>query len=164
MALIVEDGSIVADAESYVSVTDADTIISNRGGNSNWDGLTVTDKEIQLRIATEYIDSKYNFLGEEVSSDQELSFPRAYLPKDGADEIPKRIQRATAVLAAESITIELYSNVAANRGAIKRTTDKLDVLETTVEYFSGGSGNDQPVFGEVRSILKPLICSSIGRS
>ena len=44
MTLIVEDGSIVAGAESYISVADAETFLNNRG-------LTLTGSESDKEAA-----------------------------------------------------------------------------------------------------------------
>jgi len=154
MALIVEDGTIIEDAESYISVADADAELAKRGGDDEWDQLTVTNKEVQLRLATEYIDNTYSFIGCRVSADQELSWPRGGTKYD-TNVIPKSVKRATAVLAASSIDLPLYTSLVATGGTIKKTKDKLDVLETEIEYFEGG-GNTQTGFTEVDSILKSV--------
>jgi len=159
MSLIVEDGTIVEDAESYISVDDADIEIANRGGDTQWDNLTITQKEVQLRLATEYIDNNYLFIGCLVSSSQELAWPRSRT-KYGSDTIPKIVKRATAVLAADSINLPLYTSLASSSATgaqIKKTKDKLDVLETEVEYFQGDGGNSQTSFVEVGSILRPVL-------
>jgi hypothetical protein len=58
VALIVEDGSIVAGAESYASVAYADIYFANRPSNPNsivWAALTVPQKEGALREATDHM-------------------------------------------------------------------------------------------------------------
>lgn len=156
MALIVEDGTIVDGAESYISVADASTIITNRGGSAEWDALTETQKEVQLRLATEYIDDNYKFLGCLVEPTQPLQFPRTGLAKYDSDEIPSEILKATSVLAYKSISNPLYKIEDQSNGAIKSQFDKLDVLETKTEYYSGGTGSAQIVFSEVKKILSDL--------
>ena len=75
MTLIVEDGSIVAGAESYISVADAETFLNNRG-------LTLTgaesDKEAALRKATDYMVQVYRmrWQGWKVDQTQALDWPR----------------------------------------------------------------------------------------
>lgn len=165
MALIVEDGTIVTDAESYLSVADADTIIDERGGNSKWDALTTAQKEVQLRLSTEYLDSNYNFVGDMVEYTQPLSWPRSGLDRYASNEIPDDVKKALAVLSYQSIDNPLYTIESVDNGAIKSEMSKLDVLETKVEYYSGGSGISQTVFNEVRNILKRVLKgSSIGRA
>ena len=58
MALIVEDGTGVSGAESYISVVDADDYHTNHG-NTSWGSADTTAKEIALRKASEYLDGKY---------------------------------------------------------------------------------------------------------
>lgn len=160
MALIVEDGTIIEDAESYLSVDDADAEIAKRGGNSSWDSLTLTQKEVQLRLCTEYMDDNYNFSGSIVSSDQELCWPRSGTKYD-TDVIPKEVKRALSVLAYMSLSYELYSNVAGGTTAgVKSTKDVLDVLSTSVTYFENGT-NSQTEFAEVDAILKSLLESRL---
>jgi hypothetical protein len=54
MALITETGAGLANAESLISVADADTYHSGVG-NTDWAALSVTDKEQALRRATQYM-------------------------------------------------------------------------------------------------------------
>ena len=72
MALIVEDGSIVTGAESYISVADASTYHSNRG-NTAWASLS-TDaiREQCLRKATDFMRQAYRsrWQGYRVNEDQ----------------------------------------------------------------------------------------------
>ena len=74
MSLIVEDGTGKVDAESYQSVSAADTYFSNVG-NSLWTGSTAV-KEAALRKATIYLDSTYQWQGSIFSLEQSLNWPR----------------------------------------------------------------------------------------
>lgn len=80
MALIVETGAIIAGAESYISVTDADTYFSNRG-NTTWAALTTTQKEQALRKATDHMMQVYRqrWKGTRMNFAQTLDWPRAYV-------------------------------------------------------------------------------------
>ena len=62
MVLIVEDGTGKADAESYLSVADADTYHTKHGDSADWDGASTGDKEEALRMGTQYLDATYNTL------------------------------------------------------------------------------------------------------
>ena len=81
MSLIVEDGTGLASAESYISVADADTYHSNRG-NDDWAGLTTSQKERLLRIATDYMVAVYRLRwdGYRYVNTQALDWPRIYVP------------------------------------------------------------------------------------
>jgi len=80
MALIVEDGTGLLVAESYVSVVNAN-LYHSAMGNTLWDPLSEGVKEIALRRATQYIDSEYQFVGALKNYNQALQFPR-YLFQD----------------------------------------------------------------------------------
>ena len=59
MALVVEDGTGIVGAESYQSVANADIYIQNRTNDSSWASASLEDKERALRIATEYLDTRF---------------------------------------------------------------------------------------------------------
>lgn len=80
MALIVETGAVVAGAESYISVTDADTHHSNFG-NTAWAALTTTAKEQYLRRATQHMLQMYRprWKGYRKDASQVLDWPRSFV-------------------------------------------------------------------------------------
>ena len=60
MSLIVEDGSGLAAAESYISVVDADAHHASRGtAEASWVGLDTDIKEQCLRRATDFMLETY---------------------------------------------------------------------------------------------------------
>jgi hypothetical protein len=80
IALIVEDGSGKINADSYVSVEDADVYASTRG-NDDWctsGGYTYGQKAAALRIATRYLDSTFTYIGYVLYTQppQALKWPR----------------------------------------------------------------------------------------
>jgi hypothetical protein len=81
MALVVEDGTARADAESYCSVAAADTYHANRG-NTVWAALTQTVKEQCLRKATDYLVAIYRnaWDGYRKTTTQALDWPRFMVP------------------------------------------------------------------------------------
>lgn len=79
MALTVEDGTGLANADSYVSVADA-TAYHAAMGNAAWAALDTDEKEWALRRATQYIDVRYNYRGSPLRSTQALAWPRTSSP------------------------------------------------------------------------------------
>jgi hypothetical protein len=77
MALVVEDGTGLANAESYISVADADTYHSKMG-NSDWENLESADKEACLRRAAQFMVAVYRlkWQGRRVKQEQKLDWPR----------------------------------------------------------------------------------------
>ena len=137
MSLIVEDGTGMATAESYISVADADTYHSNLG-NASWATLTTTVKEQLLRKATNYMVQAYRsaWAGIRKNDTQSLDFPRYLVPKydNGAmysyydeNSVPKEVKDACCEFA-------LKANSAALAPDLDRLTkrEKLGTLE--VEY------------------------------
>jgi hypothetical protein len=80
VTLIVEDGSVVPGAESYISVADADTYHANRG-NAAWADFDDDAKEGYLRNATDAMIQMYRlrWKGSRMEQAQVLDFPRGYL-------------------------------------------------------------------------------------
>ncbi len=137
MALVVEDGTVVAGADSYISVADADTYFTNLG-NSAWTGADSV-KEAALRKATNYVDMTYNWVGSITDNDQPLSWPRysAY-DKEGrllTDTIPQKLKDAVCELAVASLSNDLTQITLASQANVKRK--KVDKLE--VEYQDSGN-------------------------
>lgn len=58
MALTVEDGTIVAGADSYISAEDATAYHAARG-NSAWAALTADAMDQHIRKATDYMGQVY---------------------------------------------------------------------------------------------------------
>jgi hypothetical protein len=75
VALIVEDGTGLADAEAYVSVAFADAYHLSMGSTA-WAALGTTAKEQALRRGTQYLDSNYRFNGLKKTTTQRLEWPR----------------------------------------------------------------------------------------
>jgi hypothetical protein len=110
MALIVEDGTGLSDAESYVSVADLTTYAGKRG-------LTITGgavSEQKLREATEYVDVLRRYKASRSSVSQVRQFPRTGLTDwDGlaVTGVPSRVKDAVCYLAivaeSESLFVDL---------------------------------------------------------
>lgn len=136
MALVVEDGTGLANAESYISVADADTRHSTNLGNSAWTGST-TVKEQALRKATEYLEQRYRtrWKGQRLNSTQALSWPRAWVEVDGwyidSDEVPTPVKNACADLALKSLSETL--NEDQERGVAR---EKVGPIETEYDPYS----------------------------
>ena len=101
MALVVEDGTGLSNADSYQSLTDADLYATNYGLTA-WSALTAspgvddTQKEIALRNATLNIDISRIYIGEKLNDDQSLEFPR--IPEDEIG-MPQKVRDACVILA-----------------------------------------------------------------
>lgn len=126
MALIVEDGSGVADAESLASVAFADAYHEARG-NGAWAALTTEVKEQLLRKATDYIVGTYfnAWSGALVNANQALPFPRIVGGSNVG--VPLSIKQGTAELA-------LIARSTSLTPVVKRGKKKVKVGPLEVEY------------------------------
>jgi hypothetical protein len=102
--LTVEDGTGVANADSYISEADA-LAYHNNMGNVNY-GYREDLHELSLRNATAYVDRMYGsqYRGELSSDDQSLLFPRTqFTDANGrvvpANSIPEILKKTVAELA-----------------------------------------------------------------
>jgi hypothetical protein len=124
--IIVEDGSIVTDAESYCTLAFANTYHANRG-NTAWDALDdIDDKEPALRKATEYMGQVYRlkWLGLRADDDQALDWPRIGVVTGDEitiddDVVPLEVQRACAELALKAASGALLSDLTQQKVMVK---------------------------------------------
>ena len=98
---IVENGTGLTNATSYVSVAEYKQYYENRG--IDYSATAEADIQVKLNVATEYIDNNYNFIGKIANDDQALSFPRVGLSKNGyaidSDVIPQDLKDAVCYIA-----------------------------------------------------------------
>jgi hypothetical protein len=150
MALIVEDGTGKADAESYISVADATAYHAARG-NAAWAALASDAvREQMLRKATDYMEQAYSerWKGERATTDQALSWPRSGVHGVDSDVVPSAVSRACAELALRAISGDLAPDLS---GQVKSET----VGPISVTYADGA--RQQVKFQAVDSMLSALL-------
>lgn len=110
MTLTVEDGTGLEDAESYLSVSDADAYHAARA-NEAWNDYDTATKEAALRKATQYIDGRWGrrFPGAPLTSTQALCWPRD--PTDWPDALPKPLIHSCAELALRAAAEDLMPDL-----------------------------------------------------
>lgn len=143
MSLIVEDGTGMSTADSYISVADADTYHSSMG-NTAWPLATEGAREIALRRATQYLDTHYRWRGSPLSSTQALAWPRDYAAWPVA-----AVRVACSELALRALSASLLEDVTDQ--TIKQET----VGPITTVFFDPTQGG-QTRFALVDSLVAPL--------
>lgn len=133
--LIIEDGSIVDNANSFATDEEFKKYANLRCMEVP---CTQPEREALLILAMDYLFSKESMMqGCRVSIDQELMYPRKGVCANNfhvpSDSIPKDLKRAQMELAVQANTDELLISQSVSNIA----KEKLDTLE--VEYFNGGS-------------------------
>lgn len=138
MTLIVEDGSIVAGAESYISAADAQTYLKKRGLEFQENTAVL---EGALRKATDYMIQTYRqrWQGFKVSGTQPLDWPRNSVYVDPVNDIwgkvtatlipnhvvPDEVKYACAELAFKSLSEDLLEDQ--DRPVISEQIDKIKI-------------------------------------
>lgn len=161
MALITEDGTARADAESLCSL-DAATAYHAKRGNAAWAALASDQvRESMLVKATDYLEAVYRerWAGMRKTVSQALSWPRYYVPvRDVAimqyypdHVVPVAVSNACAELALRAIKGDLAPDI---KRLVKRV--KVDTIET--EYADNATPYTR--FRAIDMMLQPFMCGS----
>ena len=145
--MVVEDGTGLSNADSFVSVAYADTYFTTRGVTA-WASLT--NKEALLIKATDYIEAVYSesWKGVTLNDTQSLSFPRII---DDATVYPDRLLKAVCELALKANDGDLLVDVE------QRTIEeKVDVI--TVKYAEYSDQKTQ--YSMVYGLISPYLLST----
>jgi hypothetical protein len=158
MALVVEDGTGVADANSYIDLDDLEAYAAERGLTI---ATTDADNEVFILRAMDYIEAR-PFQGKKYLADQALQWPRDLVYIDGyligVDVIPANLKKAVSQLVIEQVSgVSLYpeAKTSTTVGNITRET----VGPLTTEYSAMGTvASTSPIkFASVELFLKPLL-------
>lgn len=163
MALVIEDGTVVAGANSYVSAAEIVAYASARGVT-----ISASDAEMSAVLAMDYLESfRSRYKGTKVSATQPLQWPRKDVVIDGADfpsnEIPKELKSAQCQ---SCIEIANGFELMPSTDNFAVSMEKVDVI--TVQYATGGSGQSPsatlpaaPKFPAVDALLRPLLAAAM---
>lgn len=138
MALVIEDGTVVTGANSYIDIPEAKAFAAARGVDLGNDDVVT---EQRLLIAMDYLES-LNYKGVRTEPDEQLlSWPRTGVTFDGRTfgdrVIPNQLKSAQAQLAIEQFNgVSIFASSSASNGAGELAVKKevVDVIET--EFFS----------------------------
>lgn len=149
--IIVEDGTIVSGANSYVSEAELTTYATDRGVT-----LT-TSTAILLILAMDYVES-LNFIGYQYTEDQALSWPRTNAVKDkiyfyDSNEIPQKLKGGLCEVA---LSIDAGNSPAAD---LERKTKREKVGDLEVEYSD--ASNSTVVVRKINNKLKDLVVGGL---
>lgn len=168
MALIVETGTGVSGADSYISLADANTYVSNHGTSAAWSAAPEASKEQALRLATQYIDLKYGdrFKGcktwNSQAKRQSLQWPRrGAIDNDGYeysdDELPACLLSAVVEAALRVIAGDDLLGVM-DTGIIASESSTIGPLSQSISYVGGKGPYKQ--YPKIQALIRPIINSS----
>lgn len=156
MALIIETGAQIANAESYVTAADVTGYATKRGLSLS----SVADGPVEALIirAMDFLEAQESrFQGSRVSATQVLAWPRQDVQLNGfdfpSDSIPKVLKNALCQLAIDADKLDLMPTTD-GREVVK---EKVDVIETT--YAESNSSSPQPALTAFFNLLAPLLSS-----
>jgi hypothetical protein len=170
MALIVEDGTVVADADSYVTTAYADTYWSNRN-EPKWAALTAPQKEAALREACLYLDQAYKWSGSKIEAEQPRMWPRAVWGSNlhynvldvdqmlpGILTVPQVVKMAQCELALEASNARLAATL--ERGGMV-TSESVGSLSIT--YALGAPGYKKYPFVDmlIREVIEGKVLGGV---
>lgn len=172
MALVVEDGTGIANANSYVDATYVSTYLTERGRSTAWLALNDAQREAALIKATDYIDLRFSklFIGSKLTTTQSLAWPREYSSNEtDYGLVPTNLKKACAEYASRSMSAELLTDTPT--GVVKRKKEKVGPIEEETEYtvpYQPAStsflvtGDLIPVYPAADMLLEPLFKISKG--
>lgn len=150
------DGNAIATTSTFTDSSNAFSDITLSGG--------VNDKELALRLGTQYLDAKYNlrWVGRTHSRDQSLDWPRDNASKrDGWDILPLTIPQELkdGLFEASLISIsgtDLFDETQTTTGNVQSFTNKVASLSQS-KTFVGGGQTPNKKFPIVDQLLRPIL-------
>jgi hypothetical protein len=163
--LTVEDGTIVAGADSYTTLANARIIAGNYGWALPDDD---TAAEIALRNGAQYVDMQEDcYSGTRISAGQSLAWPRQYAKNRfgfdiASDSVPTQLAVAQVAAASE---YGAGTDVRATDDG-KAVSHEEVVGAVVVEYFDNGKTGGTVVITKALDALRPLMveCANNGFS
>jgi hypothetical protein len=168
MSIIVEDGTVVANANSYVSVATANAYFANRN-NLVWANLDPTDQQAPFLIsAVDYMQQMYRmrWYGWRVQVAQVLDWPRLWVQQFDApgnygpapyyfapNVVPQEVQTAQMMLAVRIANGDLSPDVSREDMA-----NLVKVGSLQVEYNPNSPVST--IFRAVDNLLSPLLINA----
>lgn len=159
MALIVEDGSIVTGANSYIDLTDARAFLASIGQD-----LPAADEDAEQALirGNMYVNSFEDcYQGDRISAGQTGSFPRSGVYINGfaldSDEIPQQLKDAQCFAAYEE-GLTPGATMPNNTGQVVTMEEVTGAVK--VQYADNGAISGDINFTRVDSAIAPLKVSN----
>jgi len=171
MTITVEDGSVIADADSYVSVAEADAVLVEdiALGAEAWNALDDENKEEFLKIAARFLERRFRWYGSPIVGGQSLQWPRTKNFDDKGDiispgVIPKQLKDAQ-IEVARFFTVEPEDVVTiVDGGGVPKSwgTDGLSITFDTTAVDSSKEDKGSGVLLGTRFVDLEFLLRSIG--
>lgn len=170
MPFTVEDGTGLANANSYATVAHFRDYLTLRG-RSGVDAGSIADEAVEhlLVLATDYIEARWahRFRGQRSTSEQRLSWPRTQAydelgNKIGEESVPQKVADACVEYAWRQNTAELQPDPSTDSSGriATRTREKVGPIEEENE-FSLSVAINKP-YPAADDLLRSLVTSAGG--
>lgn len=160
MAITVEDGTGLTDADAYISEADADAYFA-AVGNAAWAAATSGEKEIAIVKATRYMEKRFGnkWKGIIATSTQALGWPRDGVYDERGteldDQVPLAIAHACAEYARHALTNDLIPPIVypiadgapVPFGKVSSKVEKVGPIYEETYYATGGSNASRVTSG-----------------
>lgn len=173
MAVIVEDGTGLSNANSYITVAYANAYFAERNVTS-WDALDDEVKLASLIKGTDYFELRWSHLliGEVYKDTQSLSFPRLDIGTPIYDLIdptlligyatPEKIKRAICEYANRATSAELVTDISTTAGQATRV--KIGVIEKETNFTANQKKPETfATYPAADNLIKPYLKSISGK-
>lgn len=166
MTLTVEDGTGLADADSYVSEADCTAYLALHYTSTQltaWTAASSGDREIWIRNSAQFLFANYrgSWTGQRANELQALDWPRCgardaddVLIED--DVVPQLVKDAQCELALRASAAALVADVAPSSGSITSESKSGAGFSKSVSYGPGGKST-QTEFTLVDRLLSTLV-------
>ena len=158
MAFVVEDGTGLSTATSFVSVAEADTYFSDRASTA-WAALDDTAKQAALVTASEYVSTAFEYIGNKVQTAQALAWPRVHIDPNGLFltpiiTVPVAVKVATYRIAFEIAVngVNMFASVSASDLISRVKAGSVEVAFSDSAMHIANDG--RPSFPWMRELLK----------
>lgn len=160
MAITVEDGTGLTNADAYISEADADAYFA-AVGNAEWAAATRGEKEVAIVKATRYMEKRFGnkWKGIIATSTQALGWPRDSVYDERGteldDQVPLAIAHACAEYARHALTNDLIPPIVypiadgapVPFGKVSRKVEKVGPIYEETYYATGGSNASRVTSG-----------------
>lgn len=138
MAFVVQGDAPIAGANSYTDVASFRSYWSDRGVTTS-PTYSDTAVEVALVKATQYLDLRFEYVGERVDRTQDLEWPRQFAYNDRGDYvtgIPTAVKHATIEYAYRALTVPLLTDPTSDESGlvVKSKEETVGPISQKLEY------------------------------
>lgn len=161
-AIVIEDGSGVAGADAYVSISAVSTYVLDHYGaaaQATWDAQAEPDRLV--RLGSKYVDQKYHprWLGTRAHETQGMDHPRLdQVDTDGyvtaSTVVHQAVQDAASEASYRAQTVTLFPDES-TPGELEAEALKVGSVSISSKFVSGQSA--LPRFSQIERILAPIL-------